>query len=98
MEGESVIGARLADKFRVSRATVTETIRRLAADGYAVMDASKHIHLTPAGQELTEQVLRRHRLAERLLFDVLGFDPIKAHEEAHNLEHGMSDELALRIS
>jgi DtxR family Mn-dependent transcriptional regulator len=98
MEGDPVIGARLADKFGVSRATVTETVKRLVADGYATIDGSKHIHLTPTGQELTEQVLRRHRLAERLLFDVLGLDPIKAHEEAHTLEHGMSDELAQRIS
>lgn len=98
MEGEPVIGARLADKFGVSRATVTETIRRLVADGYAVQHVDKSIGLTPDGQRLTESVLRRHRLAERLLFDLLGMDWIAAHEQAHTLEHGMSDELAARIS
>lgn len=98
MEGEPVIGARLADKFRVSRPTVTETIKRLVVDGYAVQNEDKTVSLTPAGRRLTEQVLRRHRLAERLLFDVLGFDWIGAHEQAHSLEHGMSDELAQRIS
>lgn len=98
MEGEPVISARLADKFRVSRPTVTETIRRLVADGYATQNDDKSIKLTPVGAELTEQVLRRHRLAERLLFDVIGLDPIEAHEQAHTLEHGMSDDLAQRIS
>jgi DtxR family Mn-dependent transcriptional regulator len=98
MEGEPVIGARLADKFRVSRPTVTETVRRLVAEGYVEQNPDKTIVLTPRGAELTEQVLRRHRLAERLLFDVIGLDPIEAHEQAHTLEHGMSDELARRIS
>jgi DtxR family transcriptional regulator, Mn-dependent transcriptional regulator len=98
MEGEPVISARLADKFRVSRPTVTETIRRLVSDGYAKQNDDKSIVLTPVGAELTEQVLRRHRLAERLLFDVIGLDPIEAHEQAHTLEHGMSDDLARRIS
>jgi DtxR family Mn-dependent transcriptional regulator len=98
MEGEPVIGARLAEKFRVSRPTVTETVRRLLADGYIVQDDTKLIRLTEAGRELTEQVLRRHRLAERLLFDMLGLDWIEAHEQAHTLEHTMTDEVALRIS
>jgi DtxR family Mn-dependent transcriptional regulator len=98
MEGEPVIGARLAEKFRVSRATVTETVKRLVADGYAVQLADKSIGLTPAGRQLTEQVLRRHRLAERLLFDLLGMDWISAHEQAHALEHAMTEEVAQRIS
>jgi DtxR family Mn-dependent transcriptional regulator len=98
MEGDHVIGARLAEKFRVARPTVTETIRRLTADGYVVQRADKSIELTPQGQQLTEQVLRRHRLAERMLFDLVGLDWISAHEQAHTLEHGMSDELAQQIS
>ncbi len=98
MEGEPVIGARLADKFRVSRPTVTETIRRLTTDGYVVQQEDKSVALTVEGRILTEQVLRRHRLAERLLFDMLHLDWIEAHEQAHTLEHGMSDELAQRIS
>lgn len=98
MEGEPVIGARLAQKFGVSRATVSETIKRLVADGYVVQHEDHSITLTPAGRELTEKVLRRHRLAERLLFDLLGMDWISAHEEAHTLEHGMSDALEQHIS
>jgi DtxR family Mn-dependent transcriptional regulator len=98
MEGDPVIGARLADKFQVSRATVTETIKRLVADGYAQQREDKSVILTSEGRVLTEGVLRRHRLAERLLFDLLGMDWIAAHEQAHTLEHAMSEELAQRIS
>lgn len=98
MEGDPVIGARLAEKFRVSRATVTETVKRLVAEGYVIQDEQKRLTLTPKGRGETEQALRRHRLAERLLFDVLGMDWIAAHEQAHSLEHGMSEEIAQRIS
>lgn len=98
MEGEPAIGARLADKFGVSRATATETVKRLVADGYATQHQDKSVALTESGKELTEHVLRRHRLAERLLFDVLGMDWISAHEQAHALEHWISDEVEQRIS
>lgn len=98
MEGDPVIGARLADKFQVARPTVTETIKRLIADGYVSQRADKSVELTAQGQTMTEQVLRRHRLAERLLFDLVGLDWISSHEQAHTLEHGMSDELARQIS
>lgn len=98
MEGEQVISARLAEKFRVSRATAGETVKRLVSEGYAVQHSNKSVSLTSSGQELTEQVLRRHRLAERLLFDVLGMDSISAHEQAHALEHWMSQEVEDRIS
>jgi DtxR family Mn-dependent transcriptional regulator len=50
MEGEPVIGARLADKFRVSRPTVTETIRRLTTDGYVVQQDDKSVSLTDEGE------------------------------------------------
>ena len=98
MEGEQVIGARLAEKFRVSRGTAGETVKRLISEGYAVQHSNKSVSLTPSGQEMTEHILRRHRLAERLLFDVLGMDSISAHEQAHALEHWMSQEVEDRIS
>jgi DtxR family Mn-dependent transcriptional regulator len=98
MEGEPVIGARLAGRFGVSRATATDTIKRLVADGFAVQQKDKSVALTPEGEQLTERALRRHRLAERLLFDVLGMDWISAHEQAHALEHWISDEVEQRIS
>jgi DtxR family transcriptional regulator, Mn-dependent transcriptional regulator len=98
MEGEPVISARLADKFRVSRPTAGETIKRLVAEGFVTQQANKSIALTESGRSLTEGILRRHRLAERLLFDVLGMDWVSAHEQAHALEHWISDEVELRIS
>jgi DtxR family transcriptional regulator, Mn-dependent transcriptional regulator len=98
MEGEQVIAARLADKFHVSRPTVSETLKRLTSEGYVVQDADRSLTLTPTGRTLTEQALRRHRLAERLLFDVLGMDWISAHEQAHALEHWISPEVEQRIS
>jgi DtxR family Mn-dependent transcriptional regulator len=98
MEGEPVIGARLAEKFGVSRATVSETVKRLTTDGFVVQRPDKSIELTAVGRDLTERALRRHRLAERLLFDVLGMDWISAHEQAHALEHWISDEVEQRIS
>jgi DtxR family Mn-dependent transcriptional regulator len=98
MEGDLVIGARLAEKFRVSRPTAFETIRRLMADGYVVQNDDKSVALTAQGQAVTEGILRRHRLAERMLFDLLGMDWISAHEQAHTLEHGMTEELAAHIS
>lgn len=98
MEGDPVIGARLAEKFGVSRPTVTETVKRLIAEGLAMQHEDKSLTLTPDGQRLTEDVLRRHRLAERMLFDLVGMDWIEAHEQAHTLEHGMTGDLATRIS
>jgi len=98
MEGDAVIAARLAEKFGVSRATVSETVKRLIADGYVESAADHSLALTPAGRQLTEKVLRRHRLAERLLFEVLGMDWVTAHEQAHSLEHSMTDVLEQSIS
>src|SRR5579884_3551916 len=72
MEGETVIGARLAEKFRVSAPTVTEMLKRLLRDGYVEMDNKRHVTLTEAGIEAAEAVLRRHRLTERFLVDMLG--------------------------
>lgn len=98
MESEPVIAARLAEKFGVARATVSETLKRLVAEGFVELGPNRAIELTAKGRELTEQILRRHRLAERLLFDVLGMDWVSAHEQAHALEHWISAEVEARIS
>src|SRR5918997_1801464 len=65
-----VIQARIADRLAVSRPAVSEMIRRMAAEGIVRVDGS--IQLTEAGVALAERIVRRHRLAERLLTDVLG--------------------------
>ena len=98
MEGEAVIGARLAEKFRVAAPTVTQTLQRLTRDGYITMDARRHVALTPRGVELAEAVLRRHRLTERFLVDVLGMPWHEVHEEACRLEHRISGAVEARVA
>ncbi len=90
MEGEVVIGARLAEKFRVAPPTVTEMLKRLVRDGYVEMDNKRQITLTEAGNRAAESVLRRHRLTERFLVDMLGMQWHQVHEEAGRLEHFIS--------
>ncbi|MBX5458214.1 MAG: metal-dependent transcriptional regulator [Thermogemmatispora sp.] len=90
MEGETVIGARLAQKFGVAPPTVTETLKRLVRDGYVEMDSKRQVRLTEAGYQIAESVLRRHRLAERFLVDLLGMEWHQVHEEACRLEHVIS--------
>jgi DtxR family transcriptional regulator, Mn-dependent transcriptional regulator len=98
MEEGRVRAVELAQKFGVSRPTVAQTLRKLSDEGLVVQDRSAGISLTHEGQKETEQLLRRHRLAERLMFDVLGMDFISAHEQAHTLEHWISSEVEARIS
>jgi DtxR family Mn-dependent transcriptional regulator len=98
MEDGRVRAVNLAQKFSVSRPTVAQTLRRLSDEGLVVQERSSGIRLTDEGRTQTEQLLRRHRLAERLMFDVLGMDFISAHEQAHALEHWISPEVEARIS
>ena len=90
MEGEVVIGARLAQKFGVAPPTVTEMLKRLVRSGYIEMDNKRQVTLTEAGNEIAESVLRRHRLTERFLVDILGMQWHEVHEEAERLEHSIS--------
>lgn len=90
MEDEVVIGARLAEKFRVAPPTVTEMLKRLLRDGYIEMDSKRQVTLTEAGNTAAESVLRRHRLTERFLADMLGMQWHQVHEEAGRLEHFIS--------
>ncbi len=90
-EGKPAIGARLAERMNVKPATVVGAIDRLKKDGYVVVDEkSKEINLTASGREVAVTLTRRHRLAERLLVDVLGFSWADAHDEACELEHAVS--------
>jgi DtxR family transcriptional regulator, Mn-dependent transcriptional regulator len=85
-----VIQARIAERLKLSRPSVSEMIRRLEIDGLVdVTDGS--IKLTAAGTTLAEQVVRRHRLAERFLTDMLGLSWADAHQEAGKWEHVISD-------
>ncbi|HZS93713.1 MAG TPA: metal-dependent transcriptional regulator [Chloroflexota bacterium] len=93
MEGDRVVGAQLAEKFGVSPPSVTGMLHRLERDGYLIVDRKRGAMLTPHGVEVAELSLRRHRLAERFLVDVLGMDWIAAHEEAQALQIGMTPRL-----
>ena len=85
----AVIQARIAERLQVSRPAVSEMIRRLEAEGLITTRGA--IRLTLLGQTLAQSVVRRHRLAERLLTDILGLPWADAHHEAGKWEHVMSD-------
>jgi DtxR family Mn-dependent transcriptional regulator len=84
-----VIQARIADRLNVSRPAVSEMMRRLEGEG--LIDTANGIRLTDAGQHLATTVVRRHRLAERFLTDVLDLSWAEAHHEAGKWEHVMSE-------
>ncbi len=84
-----VIQARVADRLNVSRPAVSEMIHRMEAEGLLTLDDA--IELTPAGTRLAEQVVRRHRLAERFLTDILSLSWAEAHTEAGKWEHVISE-------
>ena len=96
-EGTSVIGARLAAFMGVSAAAVSEMVHRLQRDGLVSLDGRKEVHLTASGQRLADSIIRRHRLAERMLVDLLGYEWWKTHEEAERIEHAMSPEMEERL-
>lgn len=91
-----VIQARIAERLEVSRPAVSEMIRRMEANGLIELGAT--INLTPAGLELAERVVRRHRLAERFLTDVLGLSWSEAHVEAGKWEHVISEPVELALA
>ena len=83
-----VIQARIAERMGVSRPAVSEMVRRLEADQLITVDGA--IELTDRGEQLAQSVVRRHRLAERMLTDILGMSWAEAHEEASNWERVIS--------
>lgn len=92
-----VIQARIAERLRVSRPSVSEMIKRMAEESLiAVTDG--RISLTTKGEQLAQRVVRRHRLAERFLTDVLGLSWALAHKEAGRWEHVMSDEVEVAMN
>ena len=87
-----VIQARIAERLRVSRPSVSEMIRRMADEGLVTIEGNR-ISLSQRGEGLAMQVVRRHRLAERFLTDILGLSWALAHREAGKWEHVMSTEV-----
>lgn len=97
MEGEQVIGARLAEIFKVKPPTVTQTLHRLEKQSLVIMDGHKRLGLTPQGRHAAEALLRRHRLCERFLVDVMGMQWHEVHDEAERLEHIISPAFEARM-
>lgn len=95
-EGAVILQARLSERLGVTPATVSQAVRKLASDGLIDMDKRK-ISLSPRGLEVATPLVRRHRLAERLLTDILEIPWFRAHEEAHDWEHVISPEVEQKI-
>lgn len=87
-----------AEGVGTSLPTVGGMIRRMAREGLVETTSSKDVVLTSKGRPYAESIVRRHRLAERLVVDLLGVSLENAHEEAHRLEHAISPELEKKIS
>ena len=87
----------LANKLKISPASVSEMIKILSDEGYVKYAKYRGAELTPAGLEYATKLRRKHDLMERFLTEVLDMEPDAAHEEAHKMEHAMSDESAHRI-
>jgi DtxR family Mn-dependent transcriptional regulator len=95
-EGSQVIQARLAERVGHSAPTVSETVRRLREGGYIDVDG-RVLRLTDTGRTLAVSVIRKHRLAERLLTDVIGLPWHLVHQEASKWEHVISDAVEERL-
>ncbi len=96
-EGPGVTTSGLASALGVAPASVSGMLKKLAKDGYVEQIARGEVQLTPQGLEVAVRVLRRHRLAERLLTDVLGMPWDEVHTEACMLEHAISDNVEARL-
>ena len=95
--GLPMTGANVARAMQLSAPTVHEMIGRLERDGYVTRGADKALAFTDNGLEHAEGIVRRHRLIERFLTDVLGIPWDEVHEEAERLEHAMSPVLESRM-
>ncbi|HET9200891.1 MAG TPA: metal-dependent transcriptional regulator [Dehalococcoidia bacterium] len=92
------IPARIAERLEISLPSAGETLKRLQRDGYVIHDEGREYRLSVSGQEVADKLMRRHRLIERWLTDVLKLDWATAHTEAHRLEHGVSDLVAEQLA
>jgi DtxR family Mn-dependent transcriptional regulator len=97
-EGITPLRARIAERLGHSGPTVSQTVARMERDGLVVVNGDRHLDLTPAGVAKATRVMRKHRLAERLLTDVIGLDWELVHEEACRWEHVMSERVERRIA
>ncbi|UWX97644.1 metal-dependent transcriptional regulator [Arthrobacter zhaoxinii] len=99
LEEENIVAlrARIAERLRHSGPTVSQTIGRMERDGLVVVAGTRRLELTELGRRRATEVMRKHRLAERLLSDVIGLDWAYVHDEACRWEHVMSERVERRL-
>jgi DtxR family Mn-dependent transcriptional regulator len=96
-EGIVPLRARIAERLAQSGPTVSQTVARMERDGLVVVAGDRHLELTDAGRARAVAVMRKHRLAERLLTDVIGLEWEHVHAEACRWEHVMSDAVERKL-
>jgi DtxR family Mn-dependent transcriptional regulator len=96
-EGVIPIRARLVERLGLSAPAVSETVNRLVEHGYAELLDDRSLRLTDKGREVAISIVRRHRLAERLLLDVIGLEWEKVHKEADRWEHAISADVEEKL-
>jgi DtxR family Mn-dependent transcriptional regulator len=96
-EGIVPLRARIAERLHQSGPTVSQTVARMERDGLLTVEGDRHLELTESGTVLATRVMRKHRLAERLLTDVIGLDWELVHAEACRWEHVMSETVERRL-
>ncbi len=96
-EGVTPLRARIAERLHQSGPTVSQTVNRMERDGLVTVEGDRHLQLTDLGREHAVAVMRKHRLAELLLVNVIGLPYEDAHDEACRWEHVMSDAVELRV-
>jgi len=96
-EGVRPIRARIVERLGLSAAAVSEQVNRLMEQGYAELLDDRSLRLTPRGRALATSIVRRHRLAERLLVDVIGLEWEKVHREADRWEHAISADVEQKL-
>jgi DtxR family Mn-dependent transcriptional regulator len=96
-EGLVPLRARIAERLEQSGPTVSQTVARMERDGLLRVAGDRHLELTEKGRELATSVMRKHRLAERLLVDIIGLPWEEVHAEACRWEHVMSEDVERRL-
>ncbi len=96
-EGVVPLRARIAERLGQSGPTVSQTVSRMERDGLIKVEGDRHLELSPHGRELATRVMRKHRLAECLLVDVVGLPWEDVHAEACRWEHVMSETVERRL-
>lgn len=96
-EGVPPLRARIAERLHQSGPTVSQTVARMERDGLLTIEGDRHLLLTPLGRTHAVSVMRKHRLAELLLVNVIGMPYEEAHEEACRWEHVMSDAVEQKV-